>query len=104
MTKALTLIKDYMGDYKVLDDSRLPKLRQMLIDVKAARTEASEFIVLTENQIIEISKEIAKLEDLPEIIRRSYNIRLIICSNKLFKHSVLSVYESRKETFGYLSK
>ena len=110
MTKALTLIKEYMGDYQVLDDSRLPELRQTLIEIKEAlrqakeicsatievticdekgrvigsyttyaysaeaRAEASAYIAWAENQIIEISEEIAKLEGLPEIMRRAQNI------------------------------
>ena len=47
MVKALTLIKDYMGDYEELDDSKLPELREKITQTKAQIAEAQTIINAT---------------------------------------------------------
>ena len=47
MVKALTLIKDYMGDYEELDDSKLPELREKIPQTKAQIAEAQTIINAT---------------------------------------------------------
>ena len=47
MVKALTLIKDYMGDYEELDDSKLPELRDRVEQIKQAIMDAQNIIDAT---------------------------------------------------------
>ena len=47
MVKALTLIKNYMGDYEELDDSKLPELRQKITETKSAIDSAKHIISAT---------------------------------------------------------
>ncbi|MBQ8659817.1 MAG: hypothetical protein IJ475_03160 [Bacilli bacterium] len=47
MVEALTLIKNYMGDYEELDDSKLPELREKITQTKAQIAEAQTIINAT---------------------------------------------------------
>ena len=47
MTEALTKIKNYMGDYEVLDDSRLPELRSTLEQIKKDLAHAKKVVSAT---------------------------------------------------------
>lgn len=47
MVESLKLIKNYMGDYEELDDSRLPELRQRIVETKAAIEQAKTIMTAT---------------------------------------------------------